>query len=88
VRELTAQQQKLVQLYYNGGVSEGVLKAEQQRIAAETAQAERWVEAARAETQDVMDALDDALLLLDETVIYERLPTAAADSSTKPCSSP
>jgi hypothetical protein len=74
VRELTAQQQKLVHLFYHGGVSEEVLKAEQERISAETAQAHRWTDAARAEKEHVMEALADALLLLNETVIYERLP--------------
>jgi hypothetical protein len=64
----------LVRLYYNGGVSEEVLKAEQQRIATEQTTAPRWADAAEAEVEDVMDALEDALLLVDATVIYERLP--------------
>jgi site-specific DNA recombinase len=74
-RELTGQQQKLVQLYYAGGVSQEVMRAEQQRIEAEQARAQEWAEAATRETEDVMGALDDALLLLDtKRVIYETLP--------------
>jgi site-specific DNA recombinase len=76
LHELTGEQQKLVQLYYKGGVSEEVLKAEQERIEAERAQAQQWAEAADREVEDVMAALADALLLLDETkIIYETLPT-------------
>jgi len=37
LRELTGEQQKLVQLYYKGGVSEEVLKAEQEHIETERA---------------------------------------------------
>jgi site-specific DNA recombinase len=75
LRELTGQQQKLVQLFYNGGVSEEVLKAEQQRISTEQTKAQQWADAAKAEVEDVMDALEDALLLVDATtVIYEQLP--------------
>jgi site-specific DNA recombinase len=75
LRELTGQQQKLIQLYYNGGVSEEVMRAEQQRIETEQAQAQQWADAAIREVEDVMGALDDALLLLDNRrVIYETLP--------------
>jgi site-specific DNA recombinase len=74
LRELIAQQQKLVQLYYNGGVSEEVLKAEQERITRESTQAQRWADAANREVDDVMQALDDALALLDDNhVLYESL---------------
>jgi site-specific DNA recombinase len=78
LRELTGEQQKLVQLYYRGGVSEDVLKAEQQRIETERTKAKRWADAAHRETQDVMAALDDALILLDDNhVIYETLPNSS-----------
>lgn len=74
LRELTGQQQKLLQLFYNGGVSEEVMKAEQQRIQTERTKAQQWADAATAEVEDVMGALEDALVLLDErTVIYETL---------------
>ncbi len=63
LRILQEEQQKLVQLFYNGGVSEEVMKAEQQRIEAERTQAHHWVEAAAHEAEDVMEALDDALTI-------------------------
>lgn len=65
LRELTAQQQKLVQLAYRELVSDEVLKAEQNRIEAERAEAKRWATAAVQEVEDVMQALDDALSLID-----------------------
>ncbi len=75
LRELTGQQQKLVQLFYNGGVSEEVMRAEQQRIEVEQAHAQQWADAATREVEDVMGAFDDALLLLDaKRVLYETLP--------------
>jgi putative transposase len=87
LRELTGQQQKLLQAFYNGGVDEDVLKAEQERIKVKRAQARKWAAAAVSEVKDIMEALDNALLLLDkEQVIYETLPPHRAGSSTKPCS--
>jgi site-specific DNA recombinase len=75
LHELTGQQQKLVQLYYNGGVSEEVLKAEQERIETERQKAKRWADAAKREIEDVTAALNDALILLDDNhVLYETLP--------------
>jgi site-specific DNA recombinase len=65
LRELSGQQQKLVQLYYKGGVSEEVMQAEQQRIEAERSASERWSNMARNEVADVMQALEDALALID-----------------------
>jgi len=77
LRELTGEQQKPVQLYYKGGVSEEVLQAEQARIETERGQAKQWADAADREVEDVMAALDDALLLLDATtIIYEALPVS------------
>lgn len=63
-RTLQDEQQKLVQLYYKGGVSEEVLQAEQTRIESERTQAERLVKAASHEAADVLDALDDALTIV------------------------
>jgi hypothetical protein len=57
LRTLQDEQQKLVQLYYKGGVSEEVLQAEQTRIESERTQAERLVKAASHEAADVLDAL-------------------------------
>ena len=77
LHELTGQQQKLVQLFYNGGVSEEVLKAEQKRIEIERGKAQKWADAAQREVEDVSQALDDALILLDDRhVIYEDLPNS------------
>jgi site-specific DNA recombinase len=64
LRTLQDEQQKLVQLYYKGGVSEEVLQAEQTRIESERTQAERLVKAASHEAADVLDALDDALAIV------------------------
>jgi site-specific DNA recombinase len=66
VRELIAQQQKLLELYYDDGVSKEVLQAEQQRIKAEQATAERLAAAANHEVAEVDQALSDALALIDE----------------------
>jgi hypothetical protein len=77
LHDLTGEQQKLVQLYYKGGVSEEVLKAEQERIENERTKAQQWADAATREVEDVMAALDDALAILDEHIIYEDLPESA-----------
>jgi site-specific DNA recombinase len=65
LRELTAEQQKLAQLYYRDLVSEEVLAAEQARIEQERADAQKWNKAAAREVTDVMTALDEALKLVD-----------------------
>jgi hypothetical protein len=62
---LRQRQQKLVQLYCKGGVSDEVLQAEQQRIEAERTQARKWVQAAAHEATDVMEALDEALAIVE-----------------------
>ena len=77
LHDLTGEQQKLVQLYYKGGVSEEVLKAEQERIESERAKAQQWADAAKREVEDVMAALDDALAILNDKVIYEALPAGS-----------
>ncbi len=77
LHDLTGEQQKLVQLYYKGGVSEEVLKAEQERIETERTKAQQWADAADREVEDVMAALDEALAILDEHVIYDTLPESA-----------
>jgi site-specific DNA recombinase len=65
LRTLQDEQQKLVQLHYRDLVSEDVLQAEQQRIEAERAQSRRWVKSATHEAKDVLEALDEALALVD-----------------------
>ncbi len=64
LRELTGQQQKLVQLYYRDAISIEVLQAEQDRIAQERAKAERWQSQAIAQVEGTMEALDEALVLI------------------------
>ena len=64
LRTLQDEQQKLVQLYYKGGVSGEVLQAEQKRIEAERTQAHHWIEAASHEAADVTEALEDALTIV------------------------
>jgi hypothetical protein len=54
------------------------LKAEQDRIETERAKAQQWADAADRETSDVMGALEDALILLEEDIaLYEALPTSS-----------
>ncbi len=65
VRELQGQQQKLLQLYYEDGVSKEVLQAEQKRIEAEQATVGRLQAAANYEIAEFEQALDDALILVD-----------------------
>ncbi|MDX6699549.1 MAG: hypothetical protein QOE65_2946 [Solirubrobacteraceae bacterium] len=65
LRTLTADQQKLVQLHYRNLVSDEVLAAEQERIERERADATRWEKAAVTEVKDVLEALDEALGLVD-----------------------
>jgi hypothetical protein len=64
VRELVSQQQKLLTLYYDDGVSKEVLQTEQQRINAGQTTAQRLADAANHEVADVDQALSDALLLI------------------------
>jgi site-specific DNA recombinase len=70
LRDLQAEQQRLVQLAYKNLVDDDVLAAEQDRIRQERAEARRWIETAVHEVQDVMDALDEALALVDDYLPY------------------
>ena len=79
LRELHDQQQKLVQLYYRDAISEEVLHAEQQRITEERAQAERWTRAATEDAQTILEALEEALRLLDRDAV----PYATATTSQR-----
>ncbi len=78
-KELTKQQQKLVNLYYQDAISVEVLKKEQARIEQEQADAHRWQQTADVQVQKVMKVLDEALALVDrhecayeEAESYER----------------
>jgi hypothetical protein len=64
LRALRDEQQKLLQLYYRGGVSEEVMMAEQSRIEMEHSQARKLVDAASHEAEDVFVALDEVLRLI------------------------
>ena len=64
LRTLQDEQQKLVQLFYKGKVSEEVLEAEQKRIESERTQAHHWVTAASHEAEDVLEVLTDALTII------------------------
>ena len=65
LRELISQQQKLLELYYEEGVSKEVLQAEQQRIKTEQSTVQRLSAAADHEVAEVDKALEDALALID-----------------------
>jgi hypothetical protein len=79
VRELIRHQDKLLDLYYEDGVSKEVLQAQQKRLAAEQAQAQRLADAAQVEVSDLDQALSDALLLIDEGLV----PYASGSSTEK-----
>ena len=63
--ELQRQQQKLLHAHYEGHVDGEVLAAEQTRIQHERAMAKKWVAAAKHDGAEVMEALEEALRLLD-----------------------
>lgn len=88
LRELTAQQQKLVQLYYRDAVSIEVLEAEQSRLEAERAQVERWQQVAHTEVTDVMKALDHALELVAHPGGSTEHPSQRSANSSTGLSSP
>jgi site-specific DNA recombinase len=79
VRELISHQDKLLDLYYDDGVSKEVLQAQQKRLAAEQAQAQRLADAAQFEVSDLDRALSDALLLIDEGL----MPYTSGSSTEK-----
>jgi hypothetical protein len=66
VRELIGHQHKLLNLYYEDGVSKEVLQAQQKRLEAEQATAQRLADAAKFEVSELDQALSDALLLVDQ----------------------
>jgi len=62
--KLNREREKLLHAYYSGAVPVDLLGKEQERLTAETEQAERHVEAAEASFADVEDTLGKALDLL------------------------
>jgi hypothetical protein len=67
---LKAEQKNLSQLHNTGLVDDEVLAEEQERIKLECSHAQQLIEHATAEVSDVMEALDKALFLVDETFPY------------------
>jgi site-specific DNA recombinase len=67
---LKAEQKNLIQLHHKGLVDDAVLAEEQERITLERAHALQLIEHANYEVADVMEALEEALLLVDETFPY------------------
>jgi site-specific DNA recombinase len=82
LHELTGQQQKLIQLYYKGGVSDEVMQAEQDRIEAERGSAERWSDAAKRQVEEVDQALTYALALIDLATVPYSPPTPSSGASS------
>ncbi len=65
VQELQRQQQKLLHAHYEGHVDGEVLAAEQARIQSERAIAQKWTAAAAQDGDEIVEALDEALQLLE-----------------------
>jgi site-specific DNA recombinase len=65
LQELQRQQQKLLHAHYDGHVDGEVLAAEQARIRDERATAQKWASAAAQDGDEIVEALDEALRLLD-----------------------
>ena len=75
LHDLQHQHERLLQLYYRDGVSIEVMQQEQARITREQLEVDRWQQLARLQIDDVMQALDEALLLIDTNrVFYDELP--------------
>lgn len=75
VDSLTAQQQKLIELYYEDAISVEVLKSEQARIKQEKHDAERWRAGAEIKVNSVMRALELTLEKVDDyESAYDALP--------------
>lgn len=66
LQEMHREQQKLLHLFYKGSIGEEVLEAEQTRIETERSQAQRWGEVAAHDATEIMQALDEALALLND----------------------
>jgi site-specific DNA recombinase len=66
LNELKQEQQRLLQLSYQGLVDNDVLAAEQTRIKNERAQLAKWSNAIAHNQQEIQTALDEALRLLDD----------------------
>jgi site-specific DNA recombinase len=69
VRELISHQHKLLDLYYEDGVSKEVLQAQQKRLETEQTRAQQLADAASFEVSELDQALSDALLLIDQRIV-------------------
>jgi site-specific DNA recombinase len=72
LQELQREQQKLLHLFYKGSIAEEVLEAEQTRIETERSQAQRWGEMAAQDATEIMQALEEALTLLNDPEVRYR----------------
>ena len=79
VRELISHQHKLLDLYYEDGVSKEVLQDQQKRLEAEQSRAQQLADAARFEISELDQGLSDALLLIDQ----RRVPYLTGSSTEK-----
>lgn len=70
LQALKAEQKNLLQLHHKGLVDDEVLAEEQARLKTERAHAKQLIDHANHEVSDVMQALDEALSLVDETFPY------------------
>jgi site-specific DNA recombinase len=66
IEQLKAEQQRLLQLAYQDLVDADVLAAEQQRIKTEREQQAKWAKTIAHDEQEIREALDEALNLLDQ----------------------
>jgi hypothetical protein len=83
VRNLLGEQQKLVQLHYKGLIDEETLAPEQQRIATERAISRRLAAEASYQAAEVFGALDIALKLAAENVLWDDLTPNARGLTTQ-----
>jgi site-specific DNA recombinase len=74
LEDLERQHHKLLQLYYRDGVSLELMQQEQARIARERVDVERWQQTAQIQVDELMQALDEALALVDGRLVYDELP--------------
>ncbi len=66
LKEITAKQEKLIQLYYRDLIGEDAFASEQDKLKAECRAAERLRATATAQTTDVETALEDALSRIED----------------------
>jgi site-specific DNA recombinase len=75
---LKAEQLQLLQLSYKGLVDDEVLAAEQIRIQRERAQSAKWMRTAKHTAEEITQAIDEALALLDDPATAYQLASGIA----------